>query len=189
MEEPEVPTEHLHEHMQEHVEKHSQAEAHGHGNRTSWIMGAALSSALLAAFAAVASLMAGHHVNEAMIEQIRASDEWNYYQAKGVKAAVLGSKLELLEGMDKAPSEKDKEKLSKYSDDQKEISDKAKEYEKSADIHLRTHVIFARGVTLFQVAIAVTAISVLTHKRRFWYVGMGFGVVGLVFLIQGFLLR
>src|SRR5579872_4947824 len=107
MEQPEVPTEHLHEEMQEHAEEHAPA----HGKRPSWVMGAALSAALLAAFAAVASLMAGHHINEAMIEQIRASDQWNYYQAKGVKAAVLASKLELLDGLDKTPSQKDRDKL------------------------------------------------------------------------------
>src|ERR1700722_2809783 len=184
MEQPEVPTEHLQEEMQEHAQQHAPA---AHGKRPSWVMGAALSAALLAAFAAVASLMAGHHVNEAMIDQIRASDQWNYYQAKGVKAAVLASKLELLDGLDKPPVPKDKEKLGEYAAQQKEIKDKADEMEKSSDHHLHAHVVFARSATLFQVAIAVTAISVLTHKRRFWMVGLGFGVIGLIFLIQGFL--
>lgn len=180
MEAPEVPTEHLHEQIHEH--------AHGAGGKTKWVMGVALSSALLAAMAAVASLMAGHHANEAMIEQIKSSDQWNYYQAKGVKSGVLGSKLELLESLDKTPSEKDKEKLAKYSEDQKEIKEKADELEKSADHHLVTHLVFAKAVTLFQVAIAIAAISVLAHKRPFWYVSLVFGAVGLVFLVQGFIM-
>ncbi len=41
------------------------------------------------------------------------------------------------------------------------------------------------GVTLFQVAISVAAISVLVRRRRFWWVSMGFGLVGFVFFIQG----
>src|SRR5438046_7528768 len=117
MEAPEVPTEHLHEHIQEHA----------HGTKIKWVMGVALSSALLAALAAVAALMAGHHVNEAMIEQIRSSDQWNFYQAKGVKAAVLGSKLELLQGLEKTPSPKDKEKLAEYKKEQEEIKAHAEE--------------------------------------------------------------
>ena len=40
--------------------------------------------------------MAGHHSNEAMIEQIQASDHWGYYQAKGIKAAVLGTRISIL---------------------------------------------------------------------------------------------
>ena len=41
-------------------------------------------------------------------------------------------------------------------------------------------------MTLFQVAIAVAAISALTRKRRFFLVGLAFGFGGLAFLIQGF---
>src|SRR5580692_4363161 len=132
-EEIEVPTEHLHEHME-----HEAEEA-----KEKWVLGVALSSAFLAAFAAVASLMAGHHVNEAMIDQIRASDQWNYYQAKGVKAAVLASKLELLDSLDKTPSQKDRDKAGEYAAQQKEIKDKADEMEKSSDRHLHAHVVFA----------------------------------------------
>src|ERR1041384_6023372 len=125
MEEAEVPTEHLHEQMQEHA----------HGTKIRWVMGVALSSALLAGLAAVAALMAGHHVNEAMIEQIRSSDQWNYYQAKGVKGAGRGSKLELLAGLEKTPSEKDRDKLLEYKKDQEEIKTKADEMEASSKHH------------------------------------------------------
>ena len=38
---------------------------------------------------------------------------------------------------------------------------------------------------MFQVAIAVAAISVLTKRRRFWFVCMAFGLVGLVLLVWG----
>lgn len=181
MEAPEVPTEHLHEHIHE--------QAHAQGGKIKWVMGVALTSALLAAMAAVASLLAGHHANEAMIEQIKSSDQWNYYQSKGVKAAVLGSKLELLEGLEKPASQKDKDKIAEYGKQQQEIKEKADEMEKSADRHLHTHLVFARAVTLFQVAIAIAAISVLSHKRAFWFVSLAFGLVGLVFLIQGLILQ
>jgi Domain of unknown function (DUF4337) len=40
-------------------------------------------------------------------------------------------------------------------------------------------------VTMFQIAIAVAAISALTKKRRFWIVSLVFGAVGCVFLILG----
>ena len=87
MEDPEVPTEHLHEQIHEAAE-HS---------RQRWTLGVALSSALLAGFAAVASLMAGHEANEAMLSQISSANQWNYYQAKGIKEAQLTSKADILE--------------------------------------------------------------------------------------------
>ena len=151
------------------------------------MMGVALSSALLAGLAAVCSLLAGHHANEAMIDQMKASDQWAYYQAKGIKWAVLTSKMELLEGEGKAASSKDKEKLEQYKKDQDDITEKAKESEESSEKHLGAHVVFARGVTLFQIAIAIGAISVLIQRRSFWLVSLLFGAVGIFFLVQGFM--
>jgi len=90
MEDPEVPTEHLHEEIHHHAE-HS---------REKWVLGVALSSALLAGFAAVCSLMAGHHANEAMIAQIESTDQWGYYQSKGIKETALTSKAEILDALD-----------------------------------------------------------------------------------------
>jgi heme/copper-type cytochrome/quinol oxidase subunit 4 len=175
MEQPEVPLEAVSEHI------HHQAE---HAQER-WILGVALTSAILAAFAAIGSLLAGHHANEAMIDQIAASDHWSYYQAKGVKAAVLGSKMETLQALGQANSAADEEKLKRYGREQEEIQKQAQEKQAGSARHLQTHTIFARSVTMFQVAIAVAAISVLTKRRRFWLISMAFGIAGIVFLIQG----
>jgi hypothetical protein len=175
MEQPEVPLEAVSEQIHHHAE-HA---------RERWILGVALTSAILAAFAAIASLLAGHHANEAMIDQIAASDHWSYYQAKGMKAAVLGSKMETLQALGHANSAADEEKLKRYGQEQEEIQTQAREKQADSARHLQTHTIFARSVTMFQVAIAVAAISVLTRRRRFWLISIAFGVIGIVFLIQG----
>jgi heme/copper-type cytochrome/quinol oxidase subunit 4 len=177
MEDPEVPTEHLHEDMEHHAE-HSKAR---------WTLGVALTSAFLAGLAAVSSLLAGHHANEAMVEQIRSSDKWSYYQAKGIKAAVLGSKIELLEAEGKPVSPKDRQKILDYKKDQDDIAAEASEKEHASEAHLQTHVVFARAVTLFQIAIAIGAIAALTNRRPFWFVSMALGAVGIYFLITGWL--
>ena len=177
MEDPDVPTEHLHEEMHEHA----------HHAKASWTMGVALSSALLAAMAAVCALLAGHHSNEAMIEQLQSSDQWAYYQAKGIKASILASKLELLGAEGREVAEKDRQKLAAYKTEQEEIQTLAREKEARSEEHLGRHVVFARGVTLFQIAIAVGAISVLTNRKAFWFVSLLFGSAGVFFLLQGFL--
>ena len=179
MEAPEVPTEHLHEEINHHA---------GH-TKSPWTMGVAFSSALLAGLAAVSSLLAGHDANEAMIEQIKSSDKWAFYQAKGIKASVLGSKMELLEAEGKPVSAKDRETVIKYKKEQDEISAQAKELQEVSEAHLHRLVVFSRGVTLFQVAIAVGAIAVLTSRRPFWFVSLVFGGVGAGFLVQGWLMH
>ena len=77
-EEIEVPTEHLHETI------HEAAEGH-HPHMAGFNMQVALSTAILAVVAAVSALFAGHAANEAVLEQIEASDKWNFYQAKSIK--------------------------------------------------------------------------------------------------------
>ena len=176
MEDPEVPTEHLHEELHHHAEH----------TRERWVLGVALSSALLAGFAAVCSLMAGHHANEAMMSQIESTDQWGYYQSKGIKETALTSKAEILDALGKPVSGADKEKVAQYQRDKEQIEKKAGELEKDAQTHLRTHEVLASAVTMFQIAIAVGAISVLIRSRTFWLVSLAVGVVGIAFLIQSF---
>jgi len=171
MEEAEVPLEQAHEHIHE--------SAH-HG--PDWISWVALSTALLAVLAAVAGLLSGSHANEAMMSQIETADQWNYYQAKGIKASVLSAKMALAA----TPDAGDREKAERYEKEQEEIGEKAKEKQAEAKEHFHRHEIFARSVTMFQIAIAVAAISALTKKRRFWFVSLVFGLAGCVFLGLGF---
>ena len=177
MEDPEVPTEHLHE------EIHHRAEREGER----WVMGVALSSALLASLAAVASLQAGHSSNEAMISQIESANQWSYFQSKSIKEAQLKSKMEILDALGKPASEADKSKAIEYQTDKAEIQRKAAECGKEAKHHLAMHHVLSRSVTMFQIAIATGAISVLTRRRKFWLLSLGFGGVGLFFLGQSFL--
>lgn len=179
MEEQEPPIEQVHEEIDRHAERS------GRG----WVSGVALSAAVLAALAAVASLLSGHHANEALLEQLRASDNWNYYQAKGIKAAVLSSRVDVLAAVGRPAPEADRAKLEEYRREQEEIGREAREQEAASRAHLARHVVFSRSVTFFQVAIAVAAISVLTRLRAFWFVGLAFGVAGVGFLVYASVMR
>lgn len=175
MEEQEAPLEDVHEEIHHHAE-HS---------RERWISGVALSTALLAALAAICSLFSGDHADESLLEQMRATDQWSYYQAKGIKANQLETKIELVEAGDKAASDKDRGKLRQYRQDQVRIRQEAEAFQHEAEEHHAKHGVLAKGVTMFQIAIAVSAISVLTRRQWFWFMGLCFGAVGLFFLIHG----
>src|SRR5256886_14963658 len=175
MEESEVPLEHLHEQV------HHRAEHSG----TVWISWVALSTALLAVLAAIAGLLSGKHANEAIMSQIEASDQWSYYQAKSIKAAVLDAKIAL----SATPSEKDREKTAKYQEEESEIKSEAEHKEAAAKSNFHKHEVFAGGVTMFQIAIAIAAISALTKRPRFWIVSLLFGAAGCVFLVLAAIAR
>ena len=175
MEEIEVPTEHLHEQLQE---KALEAEEN-------WILKVALTAAILAVFAAITSLLAGHYSNEAMIEQLKASDQWAFYQAKGIKSAILETRMELTRDMGKEVNPKDQEKVKQYKEEQKEIQKTAEEKQEQSKTYLNVHNTLAKGVTLFQVAIAICAISALTKRKPLWYGSMVLGLAGIVVLGLG----
>jgi len=177
MEDPEVPMEHVQKHIEEH--------AHASGEK--WMAVVALSTAIIAVLAAIASLLAGDHANEAMISQIQSANQWNYYQAKGIKSGLLVSKDELLAALGKTPEKADLGKIQDYAREQKEIRETAENCEKTAENHLRAHVTLARGVTLFQISIAIAAICLLTRRRAFFGAVLATGAVGLFFLVQAIL--
>jgi hypothetical protein len=182
-EEIEVPTEHLHETVHEAAEEG----AHRGGGHESnpFNMRVALTTALLAVIAAAAALLAGHAANEAVLEQIEAADEWSHYQAKSIKATVLSSKMELLDSLGKPAASKDADKLTEYGKDMEELQQAARGKEAASADHMKHHLVLARSVTFFQIAIALAAIAVLTKKSALWLASLALGVTGAVFFTVG----
>ena len=180
-EEIEVPTEHLHEKLNE------AAEGHGGESGPSWVSQVALTAAVLSVAAAITALLAGHHANEAMLEQMKATDEWSYFQAKGIKSSLIENKVDILSALGKEVKEDDKKKIERYKEEQNEINEKAEKLEASSERHMGHHMILARSVTTYQVAIALSAISVLSRKKAVWFLGIAIGVIGTVFLVQAVL--
>jgi hypothetical protein len=172
-EEIEVPTEHLHEQLEESV----------HHSQESWIMMVALTAALLSVLAAISALFAGHYANEAMLEQIQASDQWSFYQAKGIKAAVLETRMELIKQMGKEADEKDVKNAERYKDEQQEIKKEATEKQEGSAKDLVHHNALAKGVTLFQIAIAICAISALTRRKWLWFGSILLGIAGVLLVL------
>jgi len=175
-EEIEVPTEHLHEKMQEEVEEHA---------GKSWISRVAVSSAMLAVAAAITALLASHHSDEAILEEMRATDQWSYFQAKGIKSAIQESIIEEAKSAGRPVPPERAERIAKYEADMKGAEDKARELEESSESHMHHHVWLARGVTAFQIAIAMGAIAILAKRPRLWWLSLGLGVLGGGFLVTG----
>jgi non-ribosomal peptide synthetase component F len=188
---PEVETDKLHEAIQEEMEK----EGGGFLKRI------ALTTAVLAAFAAIAALQAGATVNEALVLktdatrlQAQASDQWAYYQAKGLKAAVQEATAASWEAAGRTVPEKLHEQARRYAEEQAEIRKSAQEKEKErdeksaeADHLLHRHHRFASAVALFQVSIALGAMAALTRNRTVWWGSMLLGLAGIPLFVWAFL--
>jgi hypothetical protein len=188
---PEVETERLHEAIHEELEKEGGA----------FLKRIALTTAILAALAAIASLYAGATVNEALVLkteatrlQAEASDQWAYYQAKGIKAAVAEASSTAWLAIGKPAPPEYAQNQKRYKDEQKAIEEKAKEKEKErdeksaeADHLLHRHHLFADTVALLQVSIALGAVAALTRSRLAWIASMAVGLGGIGLLAYTFL--
>jgi len=189
-EELESPVEHLREEIHEIAHQASE----------SWLRIAALISAIMAVLAAIGGLQAGHAANEAMLSQIKAADSWNYYQAKGIKATVLESETRLLVAMGKSapegtkPDKAEKKpddsvaKLERYHLEQKNIQTEAQKLDQDSKALMARHEILSVSVTLFQIAIAIVAISVLTRQKPFLLFSGALGIVAIGFLARGLMM-
>jgi len=181
---PEVETERLRETIHEELEHE--------GGRLIRVI--AVTTAIFAAIAAVAALRAGGTANEALMLQTEAtrlqaeaSDQWAYYQAKGIKAAVQEASRTSWLSLGKEPPQQYSDAQKRYGKEQTDIAAKAKEKETERDekaneaAHLlHQHHRFANSVALFQVAIALGAVAALARNRWIWFVSLLLGIAGIV---------
>jgi hypothetical protein len=188
-EDSELDTDRLHESIHEALEKE--------GGR--FLRRIALTTAIFAAFAAVASLQAGATINEALVLkteatrlQAEASDQWAYYQAKGIKAAVQEVSRTAWQASAKEPPAVFEQTAQRYAREQEDIKTQAEAKErdrddrsKAADHLLERHHGFANSVALFQIAIALGAVAALTRARPVWWgsVLVGLGAI-VLFALQ-----
>jgi uncharacterized protein DUF4337 len=158
----------------------------------------ALTTAILAALAAVASLKASGAANEALALkagathlQAQASDQWAYYQAKGLKAALAEVARQAWLANNKEPPAQLAESARHYTAEQVELEKQARALERErdtktfeAEMLLHSHHGFAYAVTLFQVAIALGAVAALTQINAVWIGSLLVGLSGLVLFVD-----
>jgi hypothetical protein len=188
---PEVETERLHEAIHEEMEKEG----------GTFLKRIAVTTAILAALAAIASLYAGATVNEALVLkteatrlQAEASDQWAYYQAKGIKAAVAEASATAWAALGKPAPPQYGASQQRYLGEQKGIEKAAREKEHERDARsgeadhlLHRHHRFADTVALLQVSIALGAVAALTRSRLAWVTSIVLGLSGTGLLIFAFL--
>jgi hypothetical protein len=183
-EEIEIDTDKLRETIDEEIER----------SGSSLLRWVSLSTAILAAIAAMASLRAGDTVNEALALksdatriQAQASDQWAFYQAKGIKGAVARATAVTWQAAGRHVPPDLEATANRYDSEQKEIQTEARklETERDAKEHeaaslLEKHHHYAAAVALFQVAIALGAVAALTRFRLVWFGSLALGAIGLV---------
>lgn len=178
-----------HDHEVEHVAQH------GGDSFTSRI---AVLTAVLSTVGAIFGYMGGHSQNnallfknEAAIQKTSASNQWNYYQAKSnkqnlgelsVTLTTGDAQKNFMQAVERYKKEKEEIKLAAEA-----LEEKALAADKKSDQEMHVHERWALATTLMQVAIALSAITLLTRKR--WMLAGVYGAtaIGLVFGAMGYM--
>lgn len=196
MPEEDIETQDLKERLEDALEH-----AHHSGHTTPWITWLSLSTAIVAVLAAIAALESGSYANDAIVEkndavlhQSKADDAWAHYQAKGVEAVVYATQAEgaprpELAARWRAEGEREKSERAEARRLAEEEEGRVAEMDAKSEHSLHVHHEFAKGVTIFQVAIALSAIAALTRRKAMWWVSLAIGAVGVAFFIMGFVER
>jgi hypothetical protein len=167
------------------------AEAHAEaaGERSAaWLRYVGLSAALFAVVAAVAALRSGDLINEATIDQIKASDTWTEYQAAREKEHTYAIALD--DAVDRGS--KNAARMRAYRDEissetakEHPLQTAARKLEEETAADVSRHHAFEYAVALLQVGIALGAVGALARSKPAWYVSLGAGATGVFFFLRG----
>ncbi|HEY3665048.1 MAG TPA: DUF4337 domain-containing protein [Polyangiaceae bacterium] len=197
MPEEDIETAELKESVEASVEHALEAER----AKSGWTVYLSLSTAIIAVFAAVASLESGANSNDAILEkndavlnQSKASDQWALYQAKVIRGAVLHGEGEFAAPSNPELAAKLRDEGAHLKAEQGPLESKARALEEQVEAHnaraerlLERHHRFAIAVTLFQIAVALCAIAALMKKKPLWFVALAASAIGGVMFALGFL--
>jgi hypothetical protein len=169
---------------------------------SNWLNYLALTTVILAVCATLSTFKGGGYSTRSVMSQSQASDQWAYFQAKGIKEYLYNmqkDKMELeLSAIPK--SSKDlisayeakialyEEKAKKYENERKNIEQQAKALEavrEEAQLHSKA---FGMAVIFLQISILLSSIAGLLKKKSIWYLSLATGVVGILYFADGFLL-
>ncbi|MDD2358499.1 MAG: DUF4337 domain-containing protein [Thiovulaceae bacterium] len=167
--------------------------------KEAWVNYLALSTVVFAVCATLATFKGGGYSTQSIMNQSKASDNWAYYQAKNIKEDLYKLQSEKLE-MDKI--DKDLKtvnlyqnkindyasKIKKYENEKREIKSEAEGFENARN-QTQTHAKnFGMSVIFLQITILLSTIAGLLKKKYIWYIGLGSGLIGIGYFINGFLL-
>ena len=162
----------------------------------------ALTTALFAVLLAITSLGGSNAMKEMLLSQQQASDQWAFYQAKAMRehyyrGQKMRLELDLLEKDTLKPEIKKRyedllKKMSaeeaRYNAEKKEIQKEARHLEHERDVNRNKDPYFDYAEVLLQIAIAMSAITILAHSRRVFIFAMVAAALGTLLAINGFVM-
>jgi hypothetical protein len=129
-------------------------------------------------------------LNEATFNQAEASDQWSYYQAKGIKQSLYELERERLAATNAGDAKglaALTARVDRYDKEKKDITTAAKALEAKRDAAREGSALagsasreMGLATQVFQIAIALGGITLVVKKRWLWYASLLCGAIATV---------
>jgi hypothetical protein len=169
-----------------------------------WTNYLAITTILIAVCATLSTFKGGGYSTKSLMNQSLASDQWAYYQSKGIKSYIFeaqsdnmifqksildqSGKGKIAQKQYQSQIDSLNQKIEKYSEEKKAIKKKAEGFEKTRDDCKLHAEAFGIAVIFLQVSILLSSISALTKRKYIWIISLFVGLAGIVYFFDGFLL-
>ena len=155
----------------------------------------AFTMSVLAVLVAVTTVLGHRTHTEAVLDQNKATDKWNEYQAHKIRSndtALAEDLLSVVEISDKTAAEKIAkvyaDHQAKWAEDLKRAKDEADVLEsKVAKAEARANR-FDLAEALLEIGLVITSVTLLTRSRLYWFFGMGFALAGIASAVSAYFL-
>ena len=169
---------------------------------TSFSRRVALTTAVYAVILAIASLGGNNAMEDILLAQQEATNQWAYYQAKVIREHLnRGNKL-MVETQLAAPSPfkgaervKYEALMKKYADeekrmnaDKKDIEKDARKFERERDVNKVKDTYFDYAEVFLQIAIVSSSVAILAASRPMFWFSAVLAILGAISAINGFTL-
>jgi Domain of unknown function (DUF4337) len=180
--------------MPDELEELHEHAAHAHGDPR--LAPVSVTMAVLAVLVAIATLLGHRAHTEEVVNQSKAADQWEYYQAKNIRQhedELFADMASIITSSDAAAAAKARSKYAdeaqKYKQDKSTIEEKARELEREVAAEEKRADRYDLAEVFLEVALVITSITMLSGRRGFWYTGIVLGAVGVGVVISGTIIR
>ena len=173
-------------------ELQEQAE-HGSESRMQTV---AFTMAVLDVLVAVTTVFGHRTHTEAILDQNKATDQWNEYQAHKIRANDTALAADILGVVTIQDKDAAKKIAKAYADHQaKWVEDLKDDKEKAEAFEIKVEQAEARAnrfdlaEALLEIGLVITSVTLLTRKPIYWYMGIVFSLLGIASAASAFFLK
>jgi hypothetical protein len=156
----------------------------------------AFTMSVLAVLVAVVTVLGHRTHTEAVLDQNKATDQWNFYQAKKIRANDTQLASDILSVVTVANKDAAAKIAKAYTDHQSKWVDDLKEEQAKAEaLEVQVEHAEARadrfdlGEALLEIALVVSSVTLLTRARLYWYFGIAFAFAGVASAVSVLFLK